>query len=146
METYKRLNIDKFNSLDKTGYMGYYWYSDKTDPVNNLSDLKLSENQVPFIIEGYLYNENTQESISIKNYNGEYCITKFNINEIDKNEEKLKLSDTEEKVPAINKIANNKNIKIRRLQEKITDDLGFYSWKDVADIFVGFEEKTNSKN
>lgn len=145
MET-QILKIDEFNKLNKTGYTGYFWYSDKTEPkVNDFSELELSENQVPFIIEGYLYNESEQECISIKNFNGEYHITKFNINEIVKNDEKYQLSDPET-VPAINKLADNKNLKIRRLQEKITDDLGFYSWQDVADIFVGFEEKTNSKN
>lgn len=57
-------------------YEGYYWYSNDTKPkVVRNGQIKLNIfTELPFIIEGNLYNSETQTSISIKCIDGEYQI------------------------------------------------------------------------
>jgi CRISPR type III-associated protein (TIGR04423 family) len=60
-----------------TAFEGYYWYSNASKPVV-LDNQRLSEalfTQLPFIIEGNLYNEEKGMSINIKNIDGQYLIT-----------------------------------------------------------------------
>jgi CRISPR type III-associated protein (TIGR04423 family) len=57
-------------------YEGYYWYSNKTKP-KVLRNERISPDiftELPFIVEGNLYNSETQTSISIKCIDGEYQI------------------------------------------------------------------------
>ncbi len=140
MDTFQKkqhkMTLDDFNKIENLSqYEGYYWYSDSENPIlDNFG--KLEAGTIPFVIEGYLYNNTKQHSIAIKNYNGEYVITEFYLNDINAKEYNLL---EEVKFPA-HKLEGIKHIIFRELQQKETDDLDFFFWKKVANIFVGFEK------
>ena len=82
-------NITKLNNLEEIPkdykYIGYLWYSDKEEPVifeNKKFSYKEDDN---FIIEGYLYSEDQNISISIKFIDGKYYITKIDLSSYDFN-------------------------------------------------------------
>lgn len=129
------MTLEDYNKIDKSNYVGYYWFSDKEKPeLENFETLE--ENKIPFVIEGYLYNKDNKISIAIKNLNGKYVITKFDLsNYMDNSDYKL----LEEKELPAYKLDAIIKIKFRELQQKVTDDLGFITFDKVADIFVGFE-------
>lgn len=129
------MEIINFNKLDKSMYEGYYWYSNAETPFFN--DFKnLSQNELPFVTEGYLYNNSLKHSISIKYFNGKYLIYEFKLTEIEQNSEYNLLN--EKNFPMLNS-GIYKNIIIRELQKKIFDN-DFYTWTKVANIFTGFKK------
>jgi len=139
LKKHNKMTLENFNKIDFKNYIGYYWFSDSENPViNNIS--KLEEDKIPFVIEGYLYNEQSKHSISIKNFNGKYVITEFKISEFEKEDNnEYKLLDAIA-YPAY-KLDNINKIIFRELQKKEMDESGFYFYKKVAQIFVGFEPK-----
>ena len=131
-----KMTLKDFNNIDKSSYVGYYWFSNKEKP--ELVNFKnLEENEIPFVIEGYLYNETEKISISIRNFNGKYVITQFVLSDYGKDNKKFKLLD-EKSFPAY-KLDGIKEIIFRELQQKAKDDLDFFTYEKVVEIFVGFE-------
>lgn len=128
------MDIKDFNNIDFSKYIGYYWNSDAEKPIQS-NFKKISENTLPFVIEGYLYNEHEEISISVKNYNGKYIINQFDLNNIGEN---LRLSKEIEYPAYSSKLKGVKKLKFKELQEKMSDDNGFFVWEKVANIFVGF--------
>ena len=66
-------------------FEGYYWYSNASKPCV-LDDETISASiftQLPFIIEGNLYNKENQISINIKNIDGQYLITQADLMGLD---------------------------------------------------------------
>ncbi|MGB1216703.1 MAG: TIGR04423 family type III CRISPR-associated protein [Saprospiraceae bacterium] len=63
---------------------GYLWYSDKSKPQRIYGKENLDLDilpELPFIIEGNLYDATKRISISIKNVDGEYIVSKHEIKE-----------------------------------------------------------------
>jgi CRISPR type III-associated protein (TIGR04423 family) len=65
--------------------------SDEKEPIkfegSDLSQVELTKE--PFIVEGNLYSEENNISVSIKHIDGEYWISKIDLNEIDKDDESI---------------------------------------------------------
>ena len=74
-----------FNSLqeiDKLPYTGYLWHSDQENPVKVTKDQTVDFSKVdinPFIIEGNLFNEQEQISISIRHDGTKPIITRADL-------------------------------------------------------------------
>lgn len=132
-----KIEIEGFNKIDLIGFDGYYWYSDAEKPKQtNFGPLK--EGEIPFVIEGFLYNDKTKLSISIKNYNGKYLINQFDLNQVEAN---YRLSTELKSYPAYSsKLTHVKNLIFKEMEKKIIDEDNFFYWKKVANIFVGFEK------
>lgn len=62
-------------------FEGYYWYSNASKPVilDNKTITKDIFSQLPFIVEGNLYNKENAVSINIKNIDGQYWIMLANL-------------------------------------------------------------------
>lgn len=83
----KKINISNIDhSLD---YQGYLWLSDKKEPII-LIDEKIPDNifnSLPFVVEGYLFCKSKYGlSIKIKNVDGEYHVSKVELNTIPKDQ------------------------------------------------------------
>lgn len=134
-----KIKIEDLNKMDLTGFEGYYWYSDAEKPIQTgFQPLKAGE--IPFVIEGFLFNEKSQLSISIKNFNGNYVINQFNLSQI-QIDDGHRLSDKPKLYPAYSsKLALVKKLKFKELEKKMTNEDNFFYWKKVTNIFVGFEK------
>lgn len=79
---YKKLNSLK--DIPTIKYVGYIWMSNDNKPIiiNNSTDTQISLEENPFIVEGYLYSEEEEKSISIKNIDGEILISQVNIQDV----------------------------------------------------------------
>jgi CRISPR type III-associated protein (TIGR04423 family) len=65
-------------------FEGYYWYSDATSPIFEISIIDLAWfSTMPFIIEANFYNKEKGISISVKNINGEYYIYQYDLKGIE---------------------------------------------------------------
>lgn len=76
--------LNNLDDIPKLKYEGYIWKSDQSKPIvikNELYDFSSLE-ETPFIIEGYLYCKDEKIAISIKQIDGEYYISKIDLNEI----------------------------------------------------------------
>ena len=70
----------KVNNIESGNYQGYVWKSDNNEP-NRVSgdfneDLSIHN---PFIVEGFLYDEERRVSYSIKYVDGEYLIYRYEV-------------------------------------------------------------------
>jgi CRISPR type III-associated protein (TIGR04423 family) len=121
-------------------FEGYYWYSDKSAPQaldnETISESIFNLNELPFIVEGNLYNDKEKISINIKNIDGEYLITRANLKGLTyKSEEYL-----------AHRLVLNDGTKISKIklahywQESETDDLlaGMTTLMPVWMAFTGF--------
>lgn len=64
---------------------GYLWYSDRDTPMVYNGEkiaLILNDDSNPFVIEGQLYDSNTNISYSIKYVDGRYFVKEYSIDEI----------------------------------------------------------------
>ena len=71
----KRIDIKEIDFAKS--YEGYLWYSDKSTPSMLGKDKKISMDSftnLPFIVEGYLYDSESQTSLKIRHVDGEYLI------------------------------------------------------------------------
>lgn len=61
-------------------YEGYYWLSDREEPVivngTNLPVDNYPEGSIPFIIEAYVYDKTKRESYSVRYADGKYIVCK----------------------------------------------------------------------
>ena len=73
------------NKIEKSKYTGYLWWSHKTDPETFYQtefEREFSDNENPFIIEGWLTDGNF--SINIRYVDGKHLIEKFDIEKLNK--------------------------------------------------------------
>lgn len=74
--------MEKIQSIPMANYVGYLCYSDDT-PVRVLNhekfSLEASAEQIPFIIEGELYDEAQRLSWSIRYADGQYRILRYEV-------------------------------------------------------------------
>lgn len=117
-------------------YEGYIWWSDKDAPVV-LFDEQIPvtwplANQLPVIIEGYIFCKVNQTSYSIRFLDEGYMVTKY---EIDKTEN----GEIVDFIP--NRLKGVAKIKFLQHWEVEKDPLcaGFEVLKPKANVFVGFE-------
>ncbi|MDR2475411.1 MAG: TIGR04423 family type III CRISPR-associated protein [Bacteroidales bacterium] len=64
---------------------GYIWYSDQPEPQiigAEVYVLELDNNKNPFVVEGQIYSESEQKSVSIKYVDGKYIVKKYDLREI----------------------------------------------------------------
>jgi CRISPR type III-associated protein (TIGR04423 family) len=145
-----------FNKIEKSGlqeysnfnFEGYLWYSDKQIPevINGaIDDLQNKCTDLPFIVEGYLFCEDNNLSIHIKNYDGKYHIGVFSLDKRDKTVTKL----THQKYVANKKMVNNtvfpgikflKFTQVFELKEDIISKNGFKIWNPEFKVFTGFKK------
>lgn len=82
--------------IEKSIYEGYIWYSDQAEPkvLNNEEfELKIDDDENPFIIEGQLYSPNKRLSISIKYIDGQYIIKEKEIKSGDFNSVNVQIKE-----------------------------------------------------
>ncbi len=77
---HEKITIDDIQSLPKTSWEGYVWDSDATKPLpfskTDTVDFDSILKELPFVVEGYLYNEEKKISITIRHFNGTYYLYK----------------------------------------------------------------------
>lgn len=97
----KKIDLQQF-PFD-VAFEGYYWYSNKSKPtvLNNETVTKSIFKDLPFIVEGNLYNEEKGISISIKNIDGQYLITQVHL-------KNLKQENLSERVYLSHRLGGNK--------------------------------------
>ncbi len=122
--------------IDKAIYQGYLWYSDTDTPriLNNEEyGQEIDDGANPFIVEGMLWCEITNMSISIRYIDGKYYAKKY---------ENVCVGENDDKVEYF---ANNKigNKKLKFIREWIAepDKLceGMPALRPGSLIFVGFK-------
>ena len=76
--------LEKLTDIDQISYEGYIWKSDESKPkiLNNgtYDFTKIGIN--PFIVEGFLYSKDENFSISIRQIDGKYYITKIDLKDL----------------------------------------------------------------
>ncbi len=70
------------HTIDSAKYQGYLWYSDKLRPEVYLGDeiipqIILDDSDNPFVVEGNLYDKESNKSICIKYMDGRHYITVY---------------------------------------------------------------------
>lgn len=70
---------DRF-TIENSNYQGYLWWSDSTEPqvVNGEFGIELMSGN-PFMVEGFLFDEDNQVSISVKYIDGAYYCCKYHL-------------------------------------------------------------------
>lgn len=132
------IKIDKIkiNQIDDLDYNGYYWLSKEPKPhiVEGKFDKTILQD-LPFVVEANLYDEDKQISISIKNVDGEYLITKYDLSKLSADEIK-----TAEKYLSDRTGDFGKYRIYTYWQEKQDNEFleGMSSLERTAEIFVGF--------
>ena len=119
-------------------YEGYFWYSDAKKPKlvqNEPIDSSVFKN-LPFIIEGNLYAKEEAISINIRNIDGIYHITQFDLNQLD--------PDLHHRVSYIGHDIGEKNFVVIEAWEEQKDDellAGLSTRVPVWSAFAGFTKK-----
>lgn len=119
---------------------GYLWWSDQQVPQvfqNEALDISLDENKNPFVVEGQLYDKESQKSYSIKYVDGQYLINRFKVEEQD-----FVSPDNELKNFLSNRM-DGRWLKFLRYWEEKEDGncLGMPVLTFTKNVFVGFKEK-----
>lgn len=121
-------------TIEKAKYEGYIWKSDQSKPDTILREfeLELHDNENPFIIEGQLYCEEKNLSISIRYVDGKYIVNKFNLSEVPEATEQEYMAEFE----------GVHGLKFKQLWKAESDLLcaGFEVLKPAGFVFVGFKK------
>jgi CRISPR type III-associated protein (TIGR04423 family) len=133
----ERINISKLKSILSNKFEGYYWLSnadapeDFSDPEQLLSALQQS---VPFVIEAKLFSEKDQQSISIKNVDGEAIVTQIDLKQI--KGDAYHVQDL-----AFKSIKGFRDIKVRQVWRSAPDELveGMDVMRPLITVFAGFK-------
>ncbi|BDD02060.1 hypothetical protein PEPS_43400 (plasmid) [Persicobacter psychrovividus] len=123
-------------NIPQGNYEGYLWYADATKPVIIEGDFTPDQlTDFPFVVEGFLFDEKAQKSISIKHINGQYFVTAFDLNKADK--------DTVLQDRTYGGNGVHFNIKVKELWMPKVDKVamaGMKTLQPVAQIFCGFDK------
>jgi len=116
-------------------YEGYLWWSDQESPKVLLNEILTPlpvENKLPAIIEGYLFNSESQTSYSIRFLDDGYIVMKYEIDNTD-------IGDIVDFIP--NRLNGVSKIKFLQYWKPEIDTLceEFEVLKPKANVFVGFE-------
>lgn len=129
--------------IDKAKYQGYLWYSDKTSPtiIDGDFELEIDDPANPFIVEGQLWDEKGQTSISIKYVDGSYICRKYDLNSADSREKPGSVEWTEVTYLP-NRMSGVNLLKFRQYWRAEEDPLccGMPVLKPAELVFTGFEK------
>lgn len=125
---------------------GYLWYSDQSKPtvyIDEDVELNLDENINPFVIEGQLYSQDTQVSVSIKYVDGRYIITRYVPNE----RKGLEEGKIEQYVPNVRLGLRDKVLYFSRLWEECEEKeyYGFKTLRPSSLVFKGIGQPIKGK-
>lgn len=129
----KRIKVEDINF--GLTYEGYLWYSDQKKPEQRTSISKDDFKELPFIIEGNLYSEQEQISISIKHRDGEYFIYQADLKNL-KDDQKTKQAYIAHDLDGV------KNIKMLHYWEESPEEELLAGMKTLVpswQAFVGFD-------
>ena len=130
-------------SIDIKNCQGYYWESDKTEPVvfygtkvNPVAcKLERDDSANPFILEALLFDIETEESYMVKYVDGRYIVSRYN------------LSDSSDAVTMVEMLPNRMPevpmLYFKQIWKKEPDALceGFETLKPAQLVFAGFEKR-----
>ncbi len=141
MEFFEKIEPSGISSLAENTFQGYIWYSDKEFPkiLVNEAITEAHFTDLPFIIEGFLYDEKKKISLHIKNFDALYHIVKFDVGELTENNKHLKIEDFT--VPS-HRIAGYKKLKFKKVYTLKEDTINpdFHFWEEELNIFTGFKK------
>lgn len=125
--------------IEKAIYEGYLWMSDATYPLiidEEEYEIELNDLGNPFIIEGFLFNRNKNESISIKYVDGAYLTQTYDLNKIASDTVKEEIKFVPNRMPKIKAL---KFIQYwRPSPDEFCENMEVLQAKEL--IFVGFEK------
>src|SRR5690625_3500456 len=131
----EKINIEDINfDLE---YIGYLWYSNAPTPKKITKIKQENFSELPFIIEGNLYDEKEGISIAIKNIDGEYFITRAFVNNLSKDQV------THQEFVVSNKLEGIKKIKMLQYWEETEEDELLKGMKTLIPgwkAFIGFKK------
>lgn len=123
--------------ISKAKYEGYLWRSDQTSPDTfygtEAMEQTLTDGENPFIVEGQLWDNEQQKSISIRYVDGEYKVSETQV------------APEQQKQSAVSYIAhrieNVRKLKFLRIWEEAIDPLceGMSTLRLKKTVFVGFK-------
>lgn len=83
-------NLKRMETIEEAKYEGYIWMSDSQEPLVITPDktygLVLRDTDNPFVVEGNLWNADTQTSIMVKYIDGKYIVRQVLVTEEDRRE------------------------------------------------------------
>lgn len=130
----------KVNNIESGNYQGYVWKSNEKEPtmVSGSFNEDLST-QNPFIIEGFLYDEERHVSYSIKYADGEYLIYRYEVDPRDFRSEDVVLKN----YYAHRMKKNHKKLAFLQYWREQEDPLceGMKVLQPAELVFVGFNDK-----
>ncbi len=131
----KSITID---AIPKDGnYEGYLWRSDCRTPEIVNGEFKGNQlDKLPFVIEGWLYDKEQQVSIQIRNLDGQYFITQYDLENLKKEGSELKpQSYIAYRLNGISKVQFSCLWQEEKQEETLAD---FTTLVPKAHIFTGF--------
>ncbi len=131
--------LDSLSNIPAGNYEGYMWISNEKKPIkiNQIDATQYEENNQPtnpFILEAFLYDNNTKTSVSVKHISGKYIIDLYNLNELNND------AETVDNFYIPNRLNENK-LKFTEVWIPEKDSLceNFEVLKKQTVVFTGFE-------
>lgn len=125
-------------NIEKDIYQGYLWYSDSNTPtvIDGEFSLQLSDTQIPYVVEGQLFNITKRESMSIKFVDGRYITAVYKVLDDDFNSVDVDLC---EYLP--HRMPNISGLLFLKYWTPVTDELccGMPTLVPSKKVFVGFK-------
>jgi len=124
------------NHVPEGSYTGYYWLSNAEKPqrVNGNFPSETFTEKLPFIVEGNIYDEANQRSISIRHNGEKHVINQYNLDD---------LSGYEKNPVAFigHRLLEKGKVKFWEIWKEEEDPLctGMKTLRPYARVFVGFE-------
>ena len=129
----------KVNNIESGNYHGYVWKSDESEP-NMVSGSFKEDLSVlnPFIIEGFLYDEERHVSYSIKYVDGEYLICRYEVAPQD-----FHRDDVVQKSYFAHRMKEHKRLAFLQYWREQEDECceGMKVLQPAEVVFVGFNDK-----
>lgn len=129
----------KTNNIESGNYEGYVWYNDANEPKtikgNFEEDLSVKN---PFIVEGFLYDEEKHLSYSIKFVDGAYLINRYEVTSAD-----MVSTEVKKKSFYAHRMIGHKKLDFLEYWRPEEDDLccGMKVLQPAELVFVGFNDK-----
>lgn len=124
-------------------YVGYLWLSDSAMPkVLDRANLDVSlfdTARNPFVVEGFLYDEQSSTSFSIRYVDGETIVCKHTLTEIDREDNAVR--------EYYGNRMEGRKLKFLDVWEPVKDELCLQMevLQPQAEVFIGFVEPDNNK-
>lgn len=134
--------------IDSANYQGYLWYSDKLRPEVYPGDgtarqIILDDSDNPFVVEGNLYDKESNKSICIKYTDGRYHITVYDLEALENDPDSVLEEESYLTNSRINQ-AKECDISVHKRIWHAEEDKLNNDWKTFRPsgfAFVGFKEQ-----